>query len=205
MLEFNSEHKKADLSYSNIKNGKNKNNGKVMIGGILLSAVILFSGCGKTASKDSTPDLNRAMISIGNKVVVVDIDGYTRCTKSNTELKLTDGTTLAGHPSDINLYNNKSETMKNVESSISPIYINDVDYRIEDDNLDRALVQVGDDLVVLELSGYTRLTESNTELKLTDGTSLNVHPMDLTLFSSKSAIMSQVQEQTLGNDNSKTR
>jgi hypothetical protein len=94
--------------------------------------------------------------------------------------------------------------MQNVESSISPIYINDADYHIEDDNLDRALVQIGDDLVVLELSGYTRWTHTNTELKLTDGTSLYVHPMDLTLFSSKSAIMSQAQEQILDNDNSKT-
>ena len=205
MLEFNSEHKKVDLSHSDMGNGKYKKSGKVMLGGILLSAVILFSGCVKTVSKDSTSDLNRAMICIGNEYVVVDIDGYTRWSESNTELKLTDGTTLTGHPSDISLYNNKSETMQKVESSISPIYIYDVDYHIEDDNLDRALVQVGDDLVVLELSGYTRWSESNTELKLTDGTSLTVHPMELTLFSSKSAIMSQVQEQTLDNNNSKTR
>lgn len=67
------------------------------------------------------------------------------------------------------------------------------------------LFKWGDDLIVLEISGYTRWSSSNTELKLTDGTSLTVHPMDLTLFSSKSAIMSQVQEQILGNNNSKTR
>lgn len=127
MLEFNAKHQKADLTRSDMKNGKYKKRGKVMLGGILLSTVILFSGCGKTVSKDSTPDLNRAMISIGNEYVVVDINEY------------------------------------------------------------------------------TRWSDSNTELKLTDGTSLTVHPMDLTLFSSKSAIMSQVQEQTLGNNNSKTR
>ena len=203
MLEFNSKHKKADLSHSNMKNGKYKKSGKVKLGGILLSAVILFSGCEKTVSKDSTSDLNRAMISIGNEYVVVDINGYTILNESYTELKLTDGTTLTGHPSDISLYNNKSETMQKVESSISPIYIYDVDYHIEDGNLDRALVQVGDDFVVLELSGYTVWNESYTELKLTDGTSLTVHPMDLTLFSSKSRIMSQIQEQTIANN--KTR
>lgn len=205
MLEFNKEHKKADLSHTDIKNGKYKKSGKVMLGGILLSTIILFSGCGKTVSKDSTSDLNRAMISIGNEYVVVDINGYTRWDRSNTELELTDGTTITGHPSDINLYNNKSETMQKVEDSISPIYTDNADYQVENATFDRALVQVGDDVMVLEITGYTRWDDSNTALKLADGTTLTVHPMDLTLFSSKSLVMSQVQEQVLGNNNSKTR
>ena len=205
MLEFNKEHKKADLSHTDIKNGKYKKSGKVMLGGILLSTIILFSGCGKTVSKDSTSDLNRAMISIGNEYVVVDINGYTRWDRSNTALELTDGTTITGHPSDINLYNNKSETMQKVEDSISPIYTDDADYQVENATFDRALVQVGDDVMVLGIIGYTRWDDSNTALKLADGTTLTVHPMDLTLFSSKSLVMNQVQEQVLGNNNSKTR
>lgn len=205
MLEFNENHKKVDLSHVNTNSGRYKRSGKVMLAGILLSTVILFSGCSNKVDKTSSSDLNRAMISIGNEYVVVDVNEYTRWSEANIELKLTDGTTLTGHPSDISLYNNKSETMKKVESSISTISTYDVDNYIEDDKLDRALVQVGDDLIVLEISGYTRWSEANTELKLTDGTSLTVHPMDLTLFSSKSAIMSQVQEQVLDNNNSKTR
>jgi len=205
MLEFNEEHKKVDLSHTDIKNGKYKKSGKVMLGGILLSTIILFSGCGKTVSKDSTSDLNRAMISIGNECVVVDINGYARWDRSNTTLELTDGTTIIGHPSDINLYNNKSETMQKVEDSIFPIYTDDADYQVENATLDRAFVQIDDDVMVLEITDYNRWDDSNTELELTDGTPLTVHPVDLTLFSSKSIIMSQVQEQVLGNNNSKTR
>ena len=197
--------KKVDLSHVNPNSGRYKRSGKVMLAGILLSTIILFSGCGKPVSKESTSDLNRAIISIGNEYVIVDINGYTRWSESNTTLKLTDGTQLSVHPSDLRLYNNKSKNMQKVEESISPIYTDNADYQVENATLDRALVQVGDNIMVLEIIGYTRWSESNTALKLTDGTTLAVHPMDLTLFSSKSLVMNQVQEQVLGNNNSKTR
>lgn len=204
MLEFNKEHKKADLSNVDINAGKYKRNGKTMLAGILLSTIILFSGCGKV-NRDSETDLNRAMVSIGDEYVVVDIDGWNILTKSNTELKLTDGTTMTGHPSDIRLYNNKSEIMQKVEDSISPIKTDIADYKVEDSTLDRALVLVGNDVMILEITGYTRWSDADTMLNLADGTKFYVHPMDLILFSSKSSVMSQVQEQVLGNNNSKTR
>lgn len=204
MLEFNKEHKKADLSNVDINAGKYKRNGKIMLAGILLSTIVLFSGCGKV-NRDSETDLNRAMVSIGDEYVVVDIDGWNILTESNTELKLTDGTTMTGHPSDIKLYNNKSEIMQKVEDSISPIKTDIADSKVEDSTLDRALVLVGDDVMILEITGYTRWSDVDTMLKLADGTKFYVHPMDLILFSSKSSVMSQVQEQVLGNNNSKTR
>jgi len=193
------------IYHMNSNSGRYKRSSKVVLAGILLSTVILFSGCSDKVDKPLSLDLNRAMISIGNEYVVVDINGYTRWSEANIELKLTDGTKLTAHPSDISLYNNKSETMKEVESSISPIYTNAVDHYIEDNKLDRALVQVGNDLILLEINGYIKWSEGNTELKLTDGTSLTVHPMYLTLFSSKSVIMSQVYEQVLENNSGKSR
>ena len=205
MLEFNKEHKKADLSHTDIKNGKYKKSGKVMLGGILLSTIILFSGCSTKVDKNSNSDLNRAMISIGNEYVVVDVNEFTRWTDSNTELKLSDGTSLSVHPSDLQLYNNKSETMRNLEESVSAIYTNNPDYYIEDSGYDRAFVQIGDSAIILEISGFKRWTDSNTELKLLDGTTMNVNPMDLTLFNSKSLVMNQAAEQILNKGNSKTR
>lgn len=174
----------------------------VLVGTLVATTL---TGCGTKVDRDLNTDKNRAMVSIGNEYFVVDIDGYTRWTDSNTELKLTDGTLLSVHPSDLQLYNGQSEVMQNVENSVSAVQIYNSDYQVNEGGYDRAFVQVGDSIIVVEISGFTRWTDSNTELKLTDGTSLNVHPMDLSLFNSKSSIMDQVQEQTLNNDNSKTR
>jgi len=108
MLEFNEKHKKVDLSHVNSNSGRYKRSSKVVLAGILLSTVILFSGCSDKVDKPLSLDLNRAMISIGNECVVVDINGYARWDRSNTTLELTDGTTIIGHPSDINLYNSNN-------------------------------------------------------------------------------------------------
>jgi|GEM_PF-6395231 len=45
MLEFNQEHKSADLSAIKSKTNRAKTAGKVMLCGIALSAVLLLSGC----------------------------------------------------------------------------------------------------------------------------------------------------------------
>lgn len=161
-------------------------------------AATTLTGCGNK-------NLNRAMVSIGNESFAVDIDGYIRLTKSNTELKLKDGTLLSVHPSDLQLYNNQSENMQNIEDSVSAIQTYNSDNRVDEDGYDRAFIQIDDSIIMIEISDYTRWSESNVELKLTDGTTLNVHPMNLTLFNSKSFVINQVQEQILGNDNSKTR
>ncbi len=205
MLEFNKEHKKADLSHVDINTGKYKRTGKAIVAGILLSTIILFSGCGKKVSKYSDTDLNRAMISIGNEYIVFDIDGYSKPDDACIKIKLTDGTTVALHPLDVRLYNNKSETMQKVERSVPSINIDDTNSKVEDSTFDRALVSVGDDVMLVEVADYNRRDFSTTTLELTDGTELCIHPMDITLFSSKSTIMSQVQEQVLENNNKKTR
>ena len=205
MLEFNNEHKKVDLSQIDMKNGKYKKSGKIMLGGILLSAVVFFSGCGLIADKDSTTNLDRAMIYIDDECVAFDIDDYTRWSGSNTELELTDGTTLHVHPSELSLYNKKSESMRNIEESISPIYISDVDEHIGNDVIDRAFVKVNNVQTVLEIIDYTRWSDSSIELKLVDGSTLALHPMDVMLFSSKSPVMSQIQDEVLDNNNKKTR
>lgn len=76
-----------------------------------------------------------------------------------------------------------------------------------DSNTDknRAMLSIGNECFVVDIDAYTRWDDSNIQLELTDGTSLNVHPMALTLFNSKSPVMSQIQELTLNNDNLKTR
>ena len=45
MLEFNQEHKVADLTAIKSKTEKARKSGKVMLAGVLLSAVLLLSGC----------------------------------------------------------------------------------------------------------------------------------------------------------------
>lgn len=168
-------------------------------------ATTTLTECKTKVNRDSNTDKNRAMVLIGNECFVVDIDKYTTWSNSNTELELTDGTLLSVHPSNMQLYNRQSETMQNVENSVSAIQTYNAGYQVDEDGYDRAFVQVDDDVIVVEILDFNRCTESKTELKLTDGTSLNIHPMDLTLFNSKSSVMDQVQEQTLNNDNSKTR
>lgn len=118
MLEFNENHKKVDLSHVDTNSGRYKRSGKVILAGILLSTVILFSGCSNKVNKTSSSDLNRAMISIGNEYVVVDVNEYTRWSSSNTELKLTDGTSLTVHPMDLTLFSSKSAIMSQVQEQI---------------------------------------------------------------------------------------
>ena len=53
MLEFNENHKKVDLSHVDTNSGRYKRSGKVILVGILLSTVILFSGCSNKVNKTS--------------------------------------------------------------------------------------------------------------------------------------------------------
>ena len=188
---------------------KNLNIYKRALALVAASSLVLMSGCSTKVDKNSNTDLNRAMISIGNECVAFDILEYQRWTDSHIELTLEDGTKISVHPSDLQLYNNNSEKMRKLEESISTIDIYDSYNSTEHSDYDKAFVQIGDNLVVLEISKYEiwkdSRYDSNTVLTLVDGTTMAIHPMDLILFNSNSLIMNQVEEQTLNNENTKTR
>lgn len=79
MLEFNQEHKAADLSAIKLKTNKVKNAGKVRICGIALSAVLLLSGCTKSATNNEQSIVNEpsitstAIIMENGNAMIVDI------------------------------------------------------------------------------------------------------------------------------------
>ena len=85
MLEFNQEHKAADLSAIKSKTEKVKNAGKVMLCGVTLSAVLLLSGCGSSntitngnmQSNAVEPIITSSAIIMENgNAMIVDLQSY---------------------------------------------------------------------------------------------------------------------------------
>lgn len=88
MLEFNNEHKMADLSAIKLKTEKARKNGKVMLCGIMLSAVILLSGCkNEIANTNEQIDIvqktisSTAIIMENGNAVIIDLKSYDKYTR----------------------------------------------------------------------------------------------------------------------------
>lgn len=88
MLEFNQEHKVADLSAIKSKTEKAKKTGKVMLCGIMLSAVLLLSGCGnEVTSTNQQTDVvqpitsSTAIIMENGNAMIVDLQSYDKYTR----------------------------------------------------------------------------------------------------------------------------
>lgn len=83
MLEFNQEHKAADLSAIKSKTEKVKNAGKVMLCGITISAVLLLSGCPNSNTNTDVqsnvvePTITSSAIIMENgNAMIVDLQCY---------------------------------------------------------------------------------------------------------------------------------
>ncbi len=89
MLEFNQEHKVADLSSIKSKTEKVKYAGKVMLSGITISAILLLSGCsasntntdGKSNEVEQTIPTSAIIMEDGN-AMIVDLCAYEKYTES---------------------------------------------------------------------------------------------------------------------------
>jgi len=87
MLEFNQEHKVADLSAIKLKTEKARKTGKVIICGIALSSVLLLSGCGNSnVVANEQPSIEQpvitssAIIMENGNAMVVDLQSYKKYT-----------------------------------------------------------------------------------------------------------------------------
>lgn len=83
MLEFNQEHKVADLSAIKSKTEKARKTGKVMLCGIMLSAVLLLSGCGNEVTNTNQQidvvqpiTSSTAIIMENENALIVDLQSY---------------------------------------------------------------------------------------------------------------------------------
>lgn len=83
MLEFNQDHKVADLSAIKTKTKNAKKTGKVMLSGILLSAVLLLSGCGNELTNTNQQSnivqpttSSTAIIMESGNAMIVDLQSY---------------------------------------------------------------------------------------------------------------------------------
>jgi len=75
MLEFNQNHKVIDSSAIKSKTEKARKTGKVMVYGILLSGVLLLSGCRK--NKEEQPIITSTAIIMENgNAMIVDLQSY---------------------------------------------------------------------------------------------------------------------------------
>lgn len=91
MLEFNEQHKSADLSSIKPKLDRAKQIGKVAICGILISATLLLSGCANidkyTAEKITNSEITYTAIQMENgNALIIDIE---RSTISGNIINLT--------------------------------------------------------------------------------------------------------------------
>lgn len=83
MLEFNQEHKVVDLSEIKSKTEKSRKTGKVMLCGIMISAVLLLSGC-KNEEANTNQQINivqpntssTAIIMENGNALIVDLQSY---------------------------------------------------------------------------------------------------------------------------------
>lgn len=85
MLNFNQNHLAADLTAISQKNQKAKKSGKVMLSGIILSAVLLLSGCGKTneevRNEVATTTPITAIIMVNGNAMIVDLQSYEKASR----------------------------------------------------------------------------------------------------------------------------
>lgn len=70
MLEFNDKHKIADIS--SVKKRTSLNTGKALVCGILISSMILFSGCGASeVNEEYNPEVEGTVILLNDDSAVV--------------------------------------------------------------------------------------------------------------------------------------
>ena len=102
MLEFNEQHKSADLSTIKHKLDRAKQIGKVMICGIMISSTLLLSGCGRINQQSvevTEPEITQTVIVIenGNALIIdatkISNGGYGNRT-NYLELTTTSGETV---------------------------------------------------------------------------------------------------------------
>lgn len=89
MLEFNQEHKLIDLSTIKEKTNRSKNAGKVTLCGILVSSVLLLSGCSHThANASKNKDISSTAIIMENgNAIIVDLQSYEKYVKDIGSIK----------------------------------------------------------------------------------------------------------------------
>lgn len=73
MIEFNNNHKMADLSIVEIKKEKMKKIGKNLMCGTMISSMLLFSGCDL---KDSNVPTATAIIITNDDALIMDLSDY---------------------------------------------------------------------------------------------------------------------------------
>lgn len=94
MLEFNEQHKSADLSPIKSKLDKAKHIGKATVCGILIASTLLFSGCGTIDKSRVYSDVTETAIVLhDDTAMIIDLaDHYSYgSTAQNVTLKTTTG------------------------------------------------------------------------------------------------------------------
>lgn len=98
MLEFNLEHKVADMSMIKAKTEKVRKTGKVVLCGVMLSAVLLLSGCDKGTYTAYHSQQATAIIMENGNAMIVDLSSYCKYYYGGDErtfvLETTSGDTL---------------------------------------------------------------------------------------------------------------
>ena len=85
MLEFNNEHKTVDISSIKSTINRAKNAGKVILCGIAISSMLLFSGCGNSVDKEQQPIITSTAIIMENgNAMIVELQSYRKTPDGST-------------------------------------------------------------------------------------------------------------------------
>jgi len=84
MLEFNNEHKTADISSIKPKINRAQNAGKVILCGIVISSLLLFSGCGNLVNKEQPIITSTAIIMENGNAMIVELQSYRKTPTGST-------------------------------------------------------------------------------------------------------------------------
>ncbi len=139
----------------------------------------------------------KAMVTFGNVNVDMNITSIRRMNDFSTKLGLTDGTFLYANPMDIVYYVDDSEMAKQFENVMHSIHINDAPEKVEEANLDRAMVQNGENMAILEMNSYNAPNYAFRVLHLTDGTYLALHTKNVKIYSKKSTVMKDIEDRLI--------
>ncbi len=146
----------------------------------------------------------RAMVSIGDNLVSMDVTAVRRVNDHLLTLSLCDGTRLNLHPADITLYDSDSVSAMKMEEVMDPTYLPFTGKPVDKPHIDRALIHKGNRQAVVTITDIRYPNSSNIIITLDDKSQMAVHPKDLIVFDNQSTIMREYQERFMSRGRTKT-
>ena len=138
MLEFNKEHVGADLSQIKPKISRAQNTGKAVLAGIIISSILLLSGCGNYNMVDTKFTFNKAIIFGEDCATIIVIEKWTDYDGEQLQIQTKDGAYILTSSYDTKLIDDRKSDIS-AEDLIRSIKGEDVQINYLDDAATKVL------------------------------------------------------------------